>query len=272
MSQTTSAFDEDLVRRLSKSLSEPDWLAKSRLDAFNHFASLPPEKNPLYTKYVGAFSFPLDPFKLTPGESKIDFRSFFGDFLTGRETDIMLQGNETQVHAELSDELTSKGVELMSFHEALKREEAKVRALVEGRLVRSEGDRFAAFVNAFFNSGTFVRVPRGVTLDRPLRRMLLLDSPKTSVVDQTFVVAEEGSKLVFLEEKYSKGGPSQAFVASTAEVVARPDSHVDFSSIQLLDEQTTHVSNLAVGVENDARATDRALSLGSSVSRCMPSF
>ncbi|MBI3841509.1 MAG: SufD family Fe-S cluster assembly protein, partial [Thaumarchaeota archaeon] len=106
----------------------------------------------------------------------------------------------------------------------------------------------------------------------PLRRMLLLDSPRSGVVDQTFIVAEEGSKLVFLEELYSKGTPSPSLLASNVEVHAVPGSRVDFSSIQLLDEQTVHVSNRAIETQNDSRATVSALALGASVSRSRMNF
>ncbi len=273
MSQTAvSSFDEGLVRSISSSFKEPDWLRELRLQAYREFVALPPEKNPLYTKYVSTFNFPLDQFRLIPGESTVDFRSFFSDYLTGKERDILLQGNETRVHTELSEDFSAEGVKLMSFHEALRAEEARVRALVEGRLARSGSDKYAAFVNAFFNCGTFVRVPEGVTLERPLRRMLLLDSPRTSIVEMNFVVAEEGSKLVFLEELYSKGSSSPTLVASTTEVRARANSHVDFSSIQLLDDKVTHVSNRVVETGNDARATVSSLSLGAAVSRSRMNF
>jgi Fe-S cluster assembly protein SufB/Fe-S cluster assembly protein SufD len=273
LSQTAvSSFDEDLVKAISASLKEPSWLTDSRLESFRQFVALPPEKNPLYTKYVGAFNFPVEGFTLVPGHSEVDFRSFFSGFLTGRESNIILQGNETQVHTEVGEELRSQGVDLMSFHEALRGEEAKVRKLVEGRLVKSEGDKFAAFVNAFFNGGVFVRVPAGVTIGRPLRRMVLLDSPRTSIVEQTFVIAEEEARLIYLEELYSKGTATPAFVAGNAEILAGPGSHVDFSSIQFLDDLTTHVSNRGVGVSNDARATVSSLSLGASVSRSRTNF
>ncbi len=273
MTQSTiSSFDEDLVKAISSSLNEPEWLEKSRLEAFREFASSPPEKNPLYTKYVSTFDFPIEPFRMVPGRSGVDFRSYFKGFLTGNESDIMLQANETQVHVELSKDIASKGVKLLSFHDALHEDEALLRKLVQQRLVKSESDKYAAFVNAFFNSGTFVHVPRGVVLERPLRRMLLLDSPKTAVVDQTLVYAEEQSKLIFLEELYSKGPADQALVASTTEIRSGPGAHVDFSSIQLLDEQTTHVSNRAIETVNDSRATVSSLALGSSVSRSRMNF
>lgn len=272
MSQTAISFGEDLVRELSRTLKEPDWLTSSRLNAYKYFTELPPETNPLYTKYVSTFGFPVDQFKMTTAKSPVDFRSFFGGFLTGKESDIMLQGNETQVHTELRDELASQGVILMSFHEALAAEETKVRTLVERRNVKSAADRFAAFVNAFFNGGVFVRAPRGVTLDKPLRRMLLLDSPRTPVIEQVFVIAEEESKLIFLEELYSKGASVPSLVASNVEIAARPGSHVDFSGIQLLDGQATHISNRAVEISNDARATVSSLSLGAAVSRSRMNF
>ena len=267
-----SSFDEGHIRSISDSFNEPSWLRDARLKAFEQFSRLPPEKNPLYTKYVSTFDFPLGPYKLEEGRSEVDFREFFGGFLTGKERDIILQGNETQVHTELGDELLSAGVNLMPFHEALAMDEGRVRELMDRRLVKSEGDKYAAFVNAFFNGGTFVRVPRGVSLDRPLRKMLLLDSPRTSIIEQNFVIAEAESRLVFLEEEYSKGKPSPALVASTTEVLARPNSHVDFSSIQLLDELTIHVSNRGVDVSSDSRATVSSLSLGAALSRSRTNF
>ena len=193
-----SSFDEALVRAISSSLNEPSWLTDSRLEAYRMFVSLPPEKNPLYTKYARTFSLPLDQFKLTSGRSRVDFRTFFGGYLTGRESDILLQRNETQVHAELEEGPSSKGISLTSFHEALGADEALVRKLVEKRLVKSEGDKYAAFVNAFFNSGLFVRVPRGVSHDTPLRLRLLLDSPNTPIVAHNFILAVVASMLVFL--------------------------------------------------------------------------
>ena len=266
------SFDEELVRALSKSLDEPDWLRESRLRSLAEFSSLPAEKNPLYTKYASISSFDLSRFGMVLGKTTADFRSLFSGFLTGQETNILLQGNETQVHAELDQETASKGVKLLSLHEALRSDPDLTRSLFETRLVLSGSDRFAGFVNAFFNSGTLVYVPKGVSLDKPLRKMLVLDSPKTSIIDQTFICADELSKIVYLEELYSKGSSGPSFVASTVEIRARPGSHVDFSSIQLLDEEAVHVSNRAIETMNDSRATVSSLSLGAAVSRSRMNF
>ena len=260
------------MRALSESLNEPNWLRESRLNALAEFSSLPLEKNPLYTKYTNISSFDLSKFGMAAGETTADFRDMFSDFLTGKETNILLQGNQVPIHTELEQEMVSEGVKLLPLHEALKSDGKLVRRLFETRLLKSGADRFAAFVNAFFNSGTLVYVPRGVILGKPHRKMLLLDSAKTAVIDQTFIFADELSKLVFLEELYSKSSLGPSLVASTLEIHAGQGSHVDFSSIQLLDEEAIHVSNRAIETLSDSRATVSALSLGAAVSRSRMNF
>ena len=273
MSQAAvGSFGEDLVRSLSSSRKEPDWLAQARLDAFKEFIALPPERNPLYTKYVGTFGFSLDKYGLDPEPGSVDLRTFFGGVLSGKERNILLQGNDSAVHADLDADLASQKVKLLSIHDALEEDGALVKRLFAERLLKSGTDKFAAFVNAFFNSGTVVHIPSGAQVDRPLRKMLLLDSPKSSIIDQTFIVAEEGSKVVFLEELYSKGSAAPSLLASNTEVIARVGAQVDYSSIQLLDEQAAYLSNRAIGTSNDARATVSALSLGSAATRSRMNF
>ncbi len=266
------AFDKSLVSALSESRNEPKWLLDSRLEAYGHYRSLGTELNPLYTKYVSTFGVDVDVFRMQAQSPKLDFRAFFEGFLTGKERNILLQGNEQHVHSELDDDLSAKGVRLLSMEEALKTDEDLVKGLFADRRAKPSSEKLAAFVGAFFNCGTVVYVPRDVSVDKPLRRMILLDAPKSAVVDLTFVLAEESSKLVFLEELYSKGPSGPSLMASTVEVRAKPSSHVDLSSIQLLDEQAVHVSNRAVETLNDSRATVSSLSLGAASSRSRTNF
>ncbi|HME18790.1 MAG TPA: Fe-S cluster assembly protein SufD [Nitrososphaerales archaeon] len=270
--QALGPFNEDLVKSLSGSLGEPTWLREARLRAFQEFVSLPLERNPLYTKYAQISGFDLSQFAMGPERSVPDFRSFFRDYLTGKEKNILLQGNDAAVHSELEESLSSTGVVLMPLSDALKQHGPTLKRLFEGRLVKSEQDRFAAFVNAFFNSGTFVHIPRGVEVRGPIRKMLLVDAPRSGIIEQVFIHAEEQSKLVMLEELYSRGAKAPSLVASSVEIVAEPGSSVDFSSIQLLDEQAIHVSNRAIAASNDSRVTVSSLSLGASVSRSRMNF
>ncbi len=266
------SFNEDAVRALSGFLKEPGWLRDFRLESFRAFASLPQEKNPLYTKYAHLSSFDGSKFAVLPQKSEVDLRTFFKDYLTGRENNIILQGNETEVHSELEDSVSSAGVRLLPLHEALKSDEPMVRRLFERRLVKSEDDKYAALVNAFFNSGTVAHVPKEVSVALPLRRMLVTSEPTTGILDLTFLIADRGSRLVFLDEFYSGASRGPSLVGSTVEVFAGAGSKVDYSSIQLLDGSAVHISNRAVDIQADASATVSALSLGAGVVRSRMNF
>ncbi|HXW36893.1 MAG TPA: Fe-S cluster assembly protein SufD [Nitrososphaerales archaeon] len=265
------AFSEDAVRSLSEFLKEPGWLTNLRLKAFGLYSALPTEKNALYTKYAEISRFDESRFGVVAQKSSVDLRSFFKDYLTGRENNIVLQGNETEVHAELEPEVAAAGVKLLTISEALEWNERLVKTVLSERLVKSEDDRYAAFTNAFFNSGTFIYVPKEVRVPKPLRKMLLLRDPTTSIVEQTVVYAEEGSRVVFLEELYS-ATKSPALVTSAVEVRANAGARVDFSSVQLLDQESVNLSNRALQAKNDSKVTFSSVSLGSSVSRSRTNF
>src|SRR5438093_9605245 len=148
--QVVGAFTEDAVKSLSKSLREPDWLTKFRLDAYRSFVSLPLETSSLYTKYSYLSNFEAAQFPFIPAKRSIDFRTFFGDYLTGKEKNILLQGNETEIQRQLDEKLSSQGVRLTSLHEALLEDESLLKQLFAHKLVGSN-EKYADFTNAFFN-------------------------------------------------------------------------------------------------------------------------
>src|SRR5713226_4937801 len=264
--QVVGAFTEEAVKSLSKSLREPDWLTKFRLDAYRAFVSLPLETSSLYTKYSYLSNFEAAQFPFVPAKRSIDFRSFFQDYLTGKERNILLQGNETEIHSELDEKLSSAGVQLMSIQEALAKEESLLRRIFAHKLVGSD-EKYAAFTNAFFNSGTFVYVPRGLAVGEPLRKMLLTSEPKNSVLDQTIIYADEGARVTFSEELYSRENETPSLVGSAVEIHAKNGSTVDFSSIQLLDENAVFVTNKVADLSTDAKVSISSLYLGSSITR-----
>ncbi len=266
------AFTEEAARNLSKSLREPNWLTRFRVDAYQKFRALPLEKSSLYTKYTHISKFDETQFSLSPGKETLDFRTFFKDHLSGKERNILLQGNETEIHAELDDSLAAKGVKLMTLHEAIAKNEDLVRNAFEKKIVSSDSDKYAAFANAFFNSGTFVHVPRDVVVDLPLRKMLLTAEPKNSIIDQTIIRAEEGSRLAFLEELYSRENTSASLVVSVVEVYAGAGAKVDLSSIQLLDDNAVYLTNKTAIALNDSKVTVSALFLGSGITRSRMNF
>jgi FeS assembly protein SufD len=260
-------FNEGTAVSLSKTLGEPAWLTEFRVNAARQFQTLPLEKSALYSKYATFTQLDPGKFPLRTNNEPIDFRSFFGDYLSGRERNILLQANEQEIHSELDEKIASEGVVFTTLSDALIKNEPLVKDAFQNKPTSSEGEKYAAFTNAFFNSGTFVYVPAGVEVKEPLRRMLLTSSPRTSVLGQTIIVADEGSKLTFLEELYSKEGKTDSLVTTVTDIDARAGAGVDFSCLQLLDEKAAYVSNKNIRAANDSKVTTSAIFLGSRITR-----
>lgn len=264
---TVSRFTEEQAESLSKALQEPGWLRDYRLEALRKFTSLPLETSPLYTKYAGVSAFDPEQFTVGPGQPRLDLRKHFEGYLTGKETNIVLQGNSTTVHVDLDEAYSKSGIEVLTFHEALAKHEQLLRSLLARRLANPSEEKYAAFNAAFFNSGVFVRVPRGVAAPSTLRRMLVTRTPSSSIVETTIIYAEEASKFNYLEEVYSAASTGPYLVSSTFDVFAEDTAQVDCSSLQLLDDHAVYLSNQGVSVSANAKASLASILLGGRITR-----
>jgi Fe-S cluster assembly protein SufB len=270
--QPVGAFTEEKVRALSSSFHEPEWLTSFRLRSLKDFATLPLEISPLYTKYTGISAFDPSKFSVDAPSEKVDLRSHYEGYLTGKETNVILQGNSTTIHVDLDETLSKSGLQVLNIHDAIAGNESLLRSLFQDKLVKSSGEKYAAFNNAFFNSGTFIHVPRGVELKHPLRKLLLVKNPGTSIIEQTIIYAEEASSLNFLEELYTSASETPYLVSSVLEVRAQASSRVDASSLQLMDEKATYLVNKEVGAANDSHVNITSILLGSQISRSRLNF
>lgn len=255
------------MESLSRRLAEPGWLREFRLEALGKFVSLPLETSPLYTKYAGVSAFDAEKFPVGEPEEHLDLRRHFEGYLTGRETNVVLQGNSTTLHVDLDEDYAKSGVEVLSIPEAVARHGSLLRDLLRKRLSGPLDEKYAAFNSAFFNSGLFIRVPRGVTAPSSLRRMLVTRDPRSSVVEMTMVYAEESSKLDLLEELYTAESKGPFLVSSSLDVFAEPGSQVDVSTMQLLDGNAVYLTNEGIAVAANARASLASILLGGSVTR-----
>lgn len=262
-----SRFTEEQVESLSKALGEPSWLRDYRLEALRKFTSLPLETSPLYTKYAGVSAFDPEQFPVGPAQGSIDLRTHFEGYLTGKETNIVLQGNSTTVHVDLDEAYSKSGIEVLTLQEALSKHEPLLRALLTRRLANPSEEKYAAFNAAFFNSGVFIRVPRGVSAPSSLRRMLVTRDPSSSIVEMTIIYAEEASKFNYLEEVYTAESKGPFLVSSTFDVFAEDGAQVECSTLQLLDDAAVYLDNQGVSVAANAKVSLASILLGGKITR-----
>ncbi len=142
-----------------------------------------------------------------------------------------------------------------------------LRGLLARRLADPAKEKYAAFNSAFFNSGIFIRVPKGVKAPSSLRRMVVARSPSSSIVEMTVIYAEESSGFSFLQEFYSGESAAPYLTSSTLDVFAEDGAQVDVSTLQLLDDNAVYLANEGVSVAANAKASLATILLGSQITR-----
>jgi Fe-S cluster assembly protein SufD len=110
--------------------------------------------------------------------------------------------------------------------------------------------KFSALADAFFGPGACVRIPRGVRLDDPLRITTTVPAEATSF-PRTLVVAEEGARILVVEEVLGSGD-GRSLCISHVDLVADAGASIRYFRVQKLTRETVHLETLFADAGRDA--------------------
>ena len=167
----------------------------------------------------------------------------------------------------LDEEAAARGVVFAPLAEAVVTHPDLVRPLL-GDTTPGPGTHVAFWelARARWTAGTFLYVPKNVTLDLVLRSRTAQTRADTAAFPVTLVVVGEGASVTFLEEFSSPDGGAGWF-GGTVDVRAGRGSHVRYGSLQLLGDAAWRVSAQRVVVEADAQVTTLNAEIGSRVTK-----
>lgn len=171
------------------------------------------------------------------------------------------------VHADVAEALASKGVVLMSLHEAVREHEGLVREYLATRAVPAEEGKFAALNAALWNDGIFLRVPRGVHLDLPVRVTRWYSESGVAYFSRTLIVAETASQVSFVDEVLSDDFSAQTLTSSAVEVFALDGAKVQYVAVQRLGRGAFYQSVQRTLAQRDATLDTLNVALGGTTTR-----
>jgi Fe-S cluster assembly protein SufD len=251
------AFTKSAVEELSALHGEPEWLRARRLESFGIFEgmSLPDTRRQEDWRQVDLKGLDLNayaPFQQPNGAAPSGAESELGGVLRQRGT--------SKPSAALDESLAAKGVLFMPLAEAARQHPELVQRYLFSS-VKPERDKFAALHAALFSGGTFLFVPEGVVLEKPLISQYWSADASAAVLPHTLVVAGRGSQFQYVDE-FRSGDASAALLASgSAEVFLEEGANVGFISLQRWSDQTWQFANqrFLLGPDAQLRMVDVAL-------------
>lgn len=144
--------------------------------------------------------------------------------------------------------LEKKGIILTDIFTASKKYPELVQSTL-GSVIKYNEDKLTAYHYAYLNSGLFLYIPKDTILTEPIT--LSLSPTQDTYISHLLIVANNNSKVKFLEEIQDKGKKASS-ASLMVELIARPGSHIEFSSLDELGPDTTLYFNRRAKIEKDA--------------------
>lgn len=235
-----SALDADAIRAISETLDEPDWLRSLRADWWSRVEATPP-----------------------PTGQEEEWRR---TSLTELPREAPLLVDAPSVRCALDDDLAAAGVVFADLREAVRTHPELVRAHLGQREASDPHAHFWALAHAAWTGGTFLYVPDGVVVDRPLVASVHLPDDAVAYFPLTLVVAGEESGVTLLEQVASPDG-SRAWYGGVVDLVTQRGAKVRYANLQQLGDAAWNIGAQRVEVGQDADVTTLNAEVGSSVTK-----
>ncbi len=251
------AFATKSVEELSFLHGEPNWLRARRLEAFDTFDRMPlPSRSDEEWRRTDIRGLDLESFEAferADGAAPADPIDEVSGVLRQR-------GSEPGV-VELDQSLLDRGVIFMPLTQAAQEHPDLVRRYLFTE-VSPDRDKFAALHAAFFSGGSFLYVPDGVVVEKPLVSQFWSSAGGAAVLPHTLIVAGRGSSFNYLDEFLSPDLDLPALTSGSAEVFAGEGSSVGYIALQRWGRHAWQFADQRARVERDANVRLVAVGLG----------
>src|SRR5438309_8041737 len=239
------------IEEISSANNEPSWLKEYRKNSFLIYQNLPPEVSPLYNKYSDAN-------KMNPEEVTFSLSSdsTVPDFVKDRMAELADNPSVVQIGTNINkinlpSELKSKGLVICSIQDAIKDHPDKIKKSFE--LTDPKTDKYTALNNAFFNSGIFIYIPRGLVLEKTIHLISSLSMDQTSTISRNIVIGEENCKASVVQELYAPKSTKQQAYLELLDVIVNQNSELDLITLQAMDQNAINFSTRKANIGRDGR-------------------
>ena len=253
LTREMSAFTHDTAA----GLVGPDWMPARRAAALERFddAGLPTEAEEIW-RYSRISELDLDAYEpvLDDRESGVPDAAGAGIDAVGSRSGLIVSRNGSIAHTELDAATAARGVEVGDVLEAADGDD------LLGSVAASSTDAFTALATAFVTGGALVRVPAGVTVEKPIVVVHWIDQDGGAVFPRTVVVLGEDAEATVIERYQSPD--VAALVDPVIELDVGDAARLKHASVQDLGPRVWQTGYQASRVGRDGHLSSTAVALG----------
>ena len=149
------------------------------------------------------------------------------EFLAG----VTSQYDSEAVYHNMLEEVESKGVIFLDTDTALKQHPDLFQKYF-GRLVPYTDNKFAALNSCVWSGGSFIYVPKGVKLEKPLQSYFRINTERMGQFERTLIIVDEGADVHYVEGCTAPTYSKDSLHAAVVEIFVHKNARCRYSTVQ----------------------------------------
>ena len=234
-------LNEEVIKFISHAKGEPDFMLEYRLKSYEQFCKL---ENPKwgpdlsgidfdeYTYYVKstekqAHNWENVPTKIKDTFAKLGIPEAEAKYLAGTSTQFE---SEVVYHKNLK-ELDDLGVIFCDTDTALKKYPELFKKYF-GTIVPKSDNKYAALNSAVWSGGSFIYVPKGVKVPKPVQSYFRINSEKVGQFERTLIIVDDDADIHYVEGCTAPIYSKDSLHAAVVEIYVGKNAKCRYSTVQ----------------------------------------
>ncbi len=238
---TGKGLSEDVIRAISAAKNEPEWMLELRLKAYHKFLEFPlpsfgPDLSDIDFNDFTYYKKPSEKVEKDWNDVPETIKNTFEKLKIPESEQKFLAGVSTQYESEvvyhnMLEEVEEKGVIFYDTDTALKKCPELFKEYF-GRVVSYANNKFAALNTAVWSGGSFIYVPPGVKLEKPLQSYFRINSDQLGQFERTLIIVDEGADLHYVEGCTAPKYSNDSLHAAVVEIFVKDNAKCRYSTVQ----------------------------------------
>ena len=238
---TGKGLTEDIVKEISQLKGEPEWMTEFRLKSYRAFKAMPmPSFGPdlsfldfdSYTYFTRPSqkeetSWDAVPETIKNTFSRLGIPEAEAKYLAGVST----QYESEVVYHNMLKEVQDKGVIFLSTDMALKTC-PEIFKKYFNTIVPFADNKFSALNGAVWSGGSFIYVPKGVHLEKPLQSYFRINNEKSGQFERTLIIVDDGADVHYVEGCTAPIYSKDSLHAAVVEIYVGKNAKCRYSTVQ----------------------------------------
>ncbi len=273
-------LNEEIVRHISATKNEPEWMLRKRLQALKMFQKEPlPSWGPsLKGLKLNEIVYFVDPnakesttWEEVPKEIKNTFeRLGIPEAERKALAGVGAQYDSNIVYHNLQKTLKEKGVIFENMDTAVQKYPELVKEYFMTSCIPINDHKFIMLHAAVWSGGTFIYVPKNIKVDLPLQAYFRMNEERGGQFEHTLIIVDEGAELHYIEGCSSPRYSQQSLHAGCVEIFVRKNAKMRYSSIENWSKNVYNLNTKRALVDKNATMLWVSGNMGSGTTMLYP--